>query len=102
SRVTFSFSPLSLHDALPISIVFIPESPAGSRAACCVRARYGIFVSSTTKPVGDEEGRETMATMEGVRPAPRNFDELKQLVAASQDRKSTRLNSSHVKISYAV
>jgi DNA-binding MurR/RpiR family transcriptional regulator len=32
-----------------------------------------------------------MATMEGVRPAPRNFDELKQLVAASQLRLPKRL-----------
>src|SRR5690242_21491413 len=32
----------------------------------------------------------------------RNADQTKVLVAASQDRKSTRLNSSHMSISYAV
>src|SRR5699024_12292731 len=66
---TSVISPLSLHDALPISVRSIPEpTSTGPRA----NPRY---IPEATSP-------EAMPT----RP----------------DRKSTRLNSSHVSISYAV
>src|SRR5207302_4136189 len=89
-------SPLSLHDALPIFVQAMaleglveltPASPAGRRAAArllsqasrspraAVRARARRLVTAI--------GRESRD-------------------ARRVDRKSTRLNSSHVKISYAV
>src|SRR5690606_39861706 len=38
----------------------------------------------------------------GIAIAPRDGLELEKLASSAEDRKSTRLNSSHVKISYAV
>src|SRR5258708_8245993 len=63
---------LSLHDALPISEVRRLRN-ASPRAACCVPSRS----------IRCQEGGEF-------------------LIATAQDRKSTRLNSSHQIISYAV
>src|SRR5690606_40717395 len=65
---------LSLHDALPISA----QSPG--RRCCCTRG---------ARPVLRIPGRRQGA-------------EQHQRRCARRDRKSTRLNSSHVKISYAV
>src|SRR5204863_9827194 len=67
---------LSLHDALPISL-----------PPCAVRARRPILPA--VAPWGAPEGSPLI---------PRHFIPL--LVGV--DRKSTRLNSSHVEISYAV
>src|SRR2546421_8977216 len=64
---------LSLHDALPISHRRHPLRPPERRQAPRARTRSG--------------------TTEHSAPTPR---------AATQDRKSTRLNSSHDQISYAV
>src|SRR5436309_6282033 len=64
---------LSLHDALPISLL---RSVAGT-------------VRRETRRVAEPFGGEAM-------------DQLGRLPALRKDRKSTRLNSSHVKISYAV
>src|SRR2546430_9081535 len=66
---------LSLHDALPISLTCTTTGPAecpAARAAC----RYASIV-----PVSASQSKITSVT---------------------QDRKSTRLNSSHSQISYAV
>src|SRR5690606_40060147 len=71
---------LSLHDALPISRS--PSPPAqGPRRGTAARAR----------------GREN-----GKRPSPASARRSASQPAARRDRKSTRLNSSHVKNSYAV
>src|SRR5690349_25105159 len=72
---------LSLHDALPISydLVTMLENKMKSVAAC---EKY-------QKDFGDEQ------SLKGL------LDEIKQ-DDEKQDRKSTRLNSSHVEISYAV
>src|SRR5699024_12254362 len=74
--------PLSLHDALPISS---PSSPS--------MFSFGIRqFSKINSVVGDER-------------MPSFFSFLpneKKLGIRSSDRKSTRLNSSHVSISYAV
>src|SRR5690554_7220207 len=69
---------LSLHDALPIFAFFYPEE--------------GIEISNTTLRFPSLSSVFTVPTKEkGEDPE-----------AAIQDRKSTRLNSSHVRISYAV
>src|SRR5207302_10752270 len=91
--------PLSLHDALPI---FRGGSPA------VVRRRVGELVAelgAELAQVRREHHRSLRATAEqdegvGVehgRDRTTGEDGLQEL-----DRKSTRLNSSHVKISYAV
>src|SRR5207253_10748307 len=88
--------PLSLHDALPICAERdVPEPEIGMHF---LEERHGE-VPAVLRPgierargrAGDPElGRETqLARNAGRRPPP-------------QDRKSTRLNSSHVAISYAV
>src|SRR5690349_23184699 len=79
--------PLSLHDALPISRVelSIDRPPRGS--LLCTKA-------SRTRHL-----RRLRATQAGV--VRFCSTELNSLFAVT-DRKSTRLNSSHVEISYAV
>src|SRR5690606_40624918 len=85
-------SPPSLHDALPISSVGTPRSPKAEMMSrdCCRRVSPSA-ASSTWAVLSDP----VMITTESGAP----------LVTASWpvvDRKSTRLNSSHVKISYVV
>src|SRR5690349_23476162 len=72
---------LSLHDALPISRERYAERRRRSRT------------SSTT--MGISESRITTITITGKRSAILG-------IVCPRDRKSTRLNSSHVEISYAV
>src|SRR5256885_9887176 len=73
---------LSLHDALPISF-----APLESASATC-RSTLARPCSSMSGP---------MTTPDSV-PAPT----LKPFTFSARDRKSTRLNSSHLVISYAV
>src|SRR5436309_8233436 len=82
---------LSLHDALPILDVIL--NVACGEDAGDVRARRSRIRSEITglvvvEPVEEERGGRVVA----------DGDEHRVRV----DRKSTRLNSSHVKISYAV
>src|SRR5256885_10052589 len=66
---------LSLHDALPISSGRLVDCPSASRDGAAPSARPGSFA---------------------VRPADA------RAASGHRDRKSTRLNSSHLVISYAV
>src|SRR5690606_41989044 len=75
------FFPLSLHDALPISVQVEIHYEAGDRLV--VEVGYRALNTSTT----DYTGRMYFGGTDSPDMA--------------QDRKSTRLNSSHVKISYA-
>src|SRR5690349_24125257 len=71
---------LSLHDALPILTTRSTRSACmGSAARRCPGPRRGVF--------GGARGSEPRRMGNG---------------APARDRKSTRLNSSHVEISYAV
>src|SRR5207253_11398646 len=90
-------SPLSLHDALPVSCA--PRGPGravqdprgGARRAPArarLRCRARRVRGGRTRRGGGPRG--------GLRRRPAAVD------AVAQDRKSTRLNSSHVAISYAV
>src|SRR5207248_9952949 len=84
-------STLSLHDALPISLVH-------QDAAVLVLQSDGL-----RRPVG-QEVRDAGA-VGGAHPGPDRVvgHQLEErLVGAAPDRKSTRLNSSHRTISYAV
>src|SRR5690606_40946469 len=87
---------LSLHDALPI-LISTPHTKVGQKAGCYLRRTQvnllvldGFRHGGTRDRTGEEEsllyrrGRDVAALQKDA------------------DRKSTRLNSSHVKISYAV
>src|SRR5690606_39662926 len=77
---------LSLHDALPI----------------CGRLHPAVGTGRPRPPLGGLTGSSVLL----FRPGHRNSSRTDQFSAFSasrlKDRKSTRLNSSHVKISYAV
>src|SRR5436305_7811352 len=75
---------LSLHDALPISAGRRPRRPP---PGCCRRWR----------PASGDRGRPVRG-----RPLRRGGGAGTAALVGSGDRKSTRLNSSHVRISYAV
>src|SRR5690606_41949733 len=81
------FSPLSLHDALPI---YAAGNTLGARSVVWVFIR---------EPPGIQQSwvRGIPIPRHGLLPA--SFRWLRR--ASRPDRKSTRLNSSHVKISYA-
>src|SRR5690606_41844227 len=85
-------STLSLHDALPICY-----GPA-ARATCAARSRRSA--EGRRGPAGHAAGLSVprAGAIPPWRRSPRDFFRWR----AALDRKSTRLNSSHVKISYAV
>src|SRR5690606_40778568 len=81
--------PLSLHDALPISRAAGPMRTAGGPCHSAPPARRALSerrlrARGATGPASPQEGGGSRRRSGG------------------SDRKSTRLNSSHVKISYAV
>src|SRR5205814_8547417 len=75
---------LSLHDALPISLV---------------EAVINALDAPADFPIGGRTLRQVLTDGVSLSPAP---DMLFQLYSYLTDRKSTRLNSSHLGISYAV
>src|SRR5690606_41351171 len=76
---------LSLHDALPISLLHSIANECRASALDVVRSRNGRSAASRSRC-----RRRCARAADGVRET------------RLRDRKSTRLNSSHVKISYAV
>src|SRR5207302_7842809 len=92
-----AFYTLSLHDALPISLRLHIGHPDHHGAVLWRRSRFGLSVR------GRRLRRVRCSRLE-----QRNQFRLAMSreivgdVAFVRDRKSTRLNSSHVKISYAV
>src|SRR5690606_41496348 len=94
---TTAISTLSLHDALPISrrgVVVVPPDELVGRVLLRQDALGDVVRVAVALCVAEFRGTGVVpvAQMWRHRPDP----------AAAQDRKSTRLNSSHVKISYAV
>src|SRR5439155_26905221 len=81
---------LSLHDALPIS-----PQPCGKRRSCSRKFTIGSKITSRLSPACSTF---SLAASK-IRTRSRCFA---RAATAKQDRKSTRLNSSHVAISYAV
>src|SRR5690606_41377752 len=85
------FYPLSLHDALPIYKHRFSTVPLRT---CKTRRVSYSSQSNTQKQQASKVGRNYVSLPRGSGSAIRK--------AFQRDRKSTRLNSSHVKISYAV
>src|SRR5690606_41686630 len=83
------FSTLSLHDALPISVESAPAADVDEAAQAAIE---------DTAPPAEAEV-EAAAAEPVVEEAPKKKPARR---TTRKDRKSTRLNSSHVKISYAV
>src|SRR5699024_11964769 len=83
---------LSLHDALPIS-AFVDEVRAKAESAGVVLSNLAVGADFFTEEP-DEHAQQVARVKSCVDLAERH--------AGLQDRKSTRLNSSHVSISYAV
>src|SRR5207244_9042518 len=79
-----SIYPLSLHDALPISYRVLPDGTVDHQSAFALLDPSGRIVTRTTNTEN---------------PDPQFVAAVRR---ALQDRKSTRLNSSHQIISYAV
>src|SRR3712207_8114273 len=84
---------LSLHDALPIS-----EHSPRLLLGLVVRGVRRVSLLPQELERSKEEPRPHLPAHD-VRPL---VDEQRQVAVALQDRKSTRLNSSHANISYAV
>src|SRR5690606_39975532 len=99
---THSCATLSLHDALPI---FDGEGAEVIRSAqaglvCEAGDSRGLAAAVREMARMSPVDRTAMGTS-GRRFAQREFDRTMLMDQLEQDRKSTRLNSSHVKISYA-
>src|SRR5205085_11723838 len=87
---------LSLHDALPISALVIGGGPIGLLIALVARAR-----GASVLVVEPDEARRALAHELGFDALAADGD-VGSAVGEAGDRKSTRLNSSHSQISYAV
>src|SRR5690606_41486757 len=85
-------SALSLHDALPISRAIGVLVLAPVRARDATAAHRGVI----------HLGRRAGDALDHARDAADLGDRVEAALVGIGDRKSTRLNSSHVKISYAV
>src|SRR5690606_41937285 len=88
----------SLHDALPISVKGLTQYLKEDRKAV-IFPEGRITVTGALMKVYDGAG--LIAEKSGATVLPIRIDGT-QYTLFSRDRKSTRLNSSHVKISYAV
>src|SRR5256885_12929426 len=89
---TTEIYPLSLHDALPIS------SDAAYRLGGAEGDIFGLWGEPLAETRQQIESVNSYADAAG-RPRPRIWVSFRPIIA---DRKSTRLNSSHLVISYAV
>src|SRR5207247_11242671 len=92
---------LSLHDALPISIV--GEDPEGKLAHAYdpLRDVYLATWSEYAPPARLRQLFEIGKTLGGLHQAV-SYQQIVRSVEPAADRKSTRLNSSHERISYGV
>src|SRR5690606_39595612 len=89
------FYTLSLHDALPISVAALERSRIARESA--VTGAHGDRSARCLAIVGAREDRNPEPPGELL-----HLDAFEEIHRPERDRKSTRLNSSHVKISYAV
>src|SRR5690606_42084817 len=99
-RAPPEFSPLSLHDALPILANLLLAKAEARQKEIAVRAALGAGRLRLLRQFLTES--VTLAAIGGALGLAFGYAGLRLLLAGATDRKSTRLNSSHVKISYAV
>src|SRR5207253_11514863 len=93
--------PLSLHDALPISSACPSSTPASQRQVTNgPRKPTTPNHSAASNPKSSSSISPTKTSRHGT--APATIATLPSPSNRATDRKSTRLNSSHVAISYAV
>src|SRR5690606_41428037 len=99
---TTELSTLSLHDALPICHNGGTVRKSGRPARAGISRPLSQGVRSARDPV--QRGEQTAAVPRGASDQTRRNRTIPAQCRpfAIADRKSTRLNSSHVKISYAV
>src|SRR5690606_39390072 len=91
--------PLSLHDALPISPLTLARAEVATTAAVLGDV---TLVAEPAQLKGRRYGNLVVVGPHTREPDPAALDRALRRLAEVADRKSTRLNSSHVKISYAV
>src|SRR5207249_10802018 len=91
------FHPLSLHDALPIYLAVAAELSGAVHSDRAGAGRNAARVVGQQRAAIDDRSAGVGATRGG-----RRGEGQRAGVCRRQDRKSTRLNSSHVSISYAV
>src|SRR5699024_11732722 len=90
---------LSLHDALPI---FVPRKLKRSSQARPPHAWHAAGAPFCCKKYGKDSALLLAFSMQLCYAFRRKNDRNEEEICAREDRKSTRLNSSHVSISYAV
>src|SRR5207253_8173259 len=93
---TTCISTLSLHDALPISLTLVRLPEVRFPPACQPAYTEALVVFDPAKAKPDFYLR-VIPSIRGAQPQHGTA-----MVGGDKDRKSTRLNSSHVAISYAV
>src|SRR5690606_42129514 len=86
---------LSLHDALPILGAIIGNKAGNTAVGAIAGAAIGGVAGGLIGNKMDKQAQEIEETVDGA-------EVIRTDEAILVDRKSTRLNSSHVKISYAV
>src|SRR5207249_10195792 len=93
---------LSLHDALPICLAPAPALLQRQKSAGMADAARVEWGHGSRSCRGRAAYRDECDSAIGQNDAQRRFGgEAETLIGARPDRKSTRLNSSHVSISYA-
>src|SRR5690606_41756229 len=95
-------SPLSLHDALPISNEGRTRGHHGARRLPPDAARLSLLGRRIRNGSGPGISRRDVAPPTHWAAASGTGHLVRRRIRYGRDRKSTRLNSSHVKISYAV
>src|SRR5690606_40313726 len=101
STVPISYT-LSLHDALPISSRTVPFVAKATGVPLAKLAAAAMVGRRLPPDLPDRPTLQRFAVKESVFPFRRLSGVDPILGPEMKDRKSTRLNSSHVKISYAV
>src|SRR5699024_11747331 len=93
--------PRCLHDALPISATYTVEVKMDSMAGP-IEFKREMNLSLEEVPEAEEEGEKGWFIQWDPGFINKPFSPSSSASGTSSDRKSTRLNSSHVSISYAV
>src|SRR5690606_40948976 len=100
SIASLAIYPRSLHDALPIYLGDV--DPAMYFHSFDANAEFAVWTQARADPRFESLGYSVIMRRDHNGGEARALTRRSRLFGPSIDRKSTRLNSSHVKISYAV